>query len=69
MRSLTLLLSAIVLARAAPQLFTRTQAPVSISELAELAPYTQFASATYCPKRSLHKWECGRMLAYPIFSG
>ena len=67
MRSFTLLLSALVVARAAPQLFTRTETPVSALELAALAPYTQFARAAYCPIRSLPDWKCGRMLECPIF--
>ncbi|KAF8718982.1 hypothetical protein AX14_011606 [Amanita brunnescens Koide BX004] len=60
MRSFTLLLSALVVARAAPQLFTRTETPVSALELAALAPYTQFARAAYCPIRSLPDWKCGK---------
>lgn len=33
---------------------------VSTEELSELAPYTQFARAAYCPSSIITGWMCGR---------
>ncbi|KAF8622729.1 hypothetical protein AX15_006820 [Amanita polypyramis BW_CC] len=54
------LLSATSIVQAAPQLFSRTETPLSASQLADLAPYTQFARAAYCPTSDLYKWNCGQ---------
>ncbi|KIK63522.1 hypothetical protein GYMLUDRAFT_57220 [Collybiopsis luxurians FD-317 M1] len=41
------------------ELHVRDVTPVSSSELASFAPYTQFARAAYCPTDSLQNWSCG----------
>ena len=52
--------SAFTLVQAVPHLIRRTETPLSDSQLADLAPYTQFARAAYCSTSSLSKWSCGR---------
>ncbi|KAK2463203.1 hypothetical protein APHAL10511_004858 [Amanita phalloides] len=49
-----------LLSQAAPQLLTRSIRKLSPSQVAELAPYTQFARAAYCPTRVLSNWSCGQ---------
>jgi hypothetical protein len=36
----------------------RAVTPLSAGDLSSLAPFTQFARATYCP--GLQNWSCGR---------
>ncbi|KAI0765180.1 Alpha/Beta hydrolase protein [Fomes fomentarius] len=36
----------------------RTVAPVSITDIAGLAPFALFASATYCDLRQVQEWKC-----------
>jgi len=45
-------------AQAAPNLQARSVTTLSSAELASLAPFTQFARATYCPS-GLSTWKCG----------
>ena len=55
-----LLSSVFTLVHAVPYLIPRAETPVSASQLADLAPYTQFARAAYCSTSSLSSWGCGR---------
>ena len=56
------LASVFTLVHAVPHLIRRTETPLSASQLAGLAPYTQFARAAYCSTSSLSNWSCGRTL-------
>jgi hypothetical protein len=38
----------------------RSVSTLSASDLAGLAPFTQFARAAYCPTSALKNWSCGR---------
>jgi hypothetical protein len=51
-----------VIAAPAVQLQQRDATPVSASELASFAPFTQFARAAYCPTSRLQGWACGGAL-------
>ncbi|KAF8718981.1 hypothetical protein AX14_011605 [Amanita brunnescens Koide BX004] len=58
-----LLSSVFTLVHAVPYLVPRAETPVSASQLADLAPYTQFARAAYCSTSSLSSWGCGQACA------
>ncbi|KIM40235.1 hypothetical protein M413DRAFT_19420 [Hebeloma cylindrosporum] len=63
MRFLELYLSLAALAaksNAAPTLLGRSVTPLSASDLASLAPFTQFSRAAYCPTNKLRSWSCGQ---------
>lgn len=40
---------------------------MSSSQLANLAPYTQFARAAYCPPKTVIDWKCGRTQSHFLF--
>jgi hypothetical protein len=42
----------------------RTVTPLSSSDLAAFAPFTQFARAAYCPLDALKNWSCGGMFDF-----
>ena len=47
---------------------TMSVATMSYAQLSDLAPYTQFARAAYCPPAILLDWACGRMYSLSLYT-
>ncbi|KAJ3534314.1 hypothetical protein NM688_g7156 [Phlebia brevispora] len=59
--SLVLALTACsALAAPAHTVYRRDVTPLSSDQLADLAPFTQFARAAYCPSDKIQGWQCGQ---------